>query len=194
MDGGGTQIGRVVCVLNVTAQKTLELQLRQYAWHDPLTGLPNRRLLFDRLQVALLAVRRTHRSVGLLFLDLDSFKSINDHHGHVVGDQVLCQVAQRVAGCLRASDTLARLSGDEFVVLLPESTGLGQADATATRILRSMGSPFHLDGFSLPLTVSIGVAIAHGGRPRDILHAADTAMYQAKIGGPGRIVTAAEPI
>jgi len=181
------QIGRVICVLDVSDRKALEAQLHQAATHDPLTGLPNRRLLFDRLESAMAAVERERRPVAVLFLDLDGFKAVNDTHGHDVGDQILRLVADRLTACVRAGDTLARLAGDEFVVLLADLGPDDQAAATAARILDRLNEPFAIGALRLSLTASIGVAVAHGGRPRDILHAADSAMYDAKIGGAGRI-------
>jgi diguanylate cyclase (GGDEF)-like protein/PAS domain S-box-containing protein len=185
------QIGRVVCVLDVSDRKLLETQLHQAATHDPLTGLPNRRLLFECMESALAAAEGEPTRIAVLFLDLDGFKVVNDTHGHDVGDQLLRLVADRLTVCIRSGDTLARLAGDEFVVLLTDLGADEDATAMAARILDQMSDPFAVGELRLPMTASIGVAIAHGGRPRDILHAADSAMYHAKIGGAGRIAVSA---
>lgn len=183
----GARIGRVACILDVSGHKAVETQLQQAAWHDPLTSLPNRRLLFDRLDRALAAARRTGRPVAVLFVDLDSFKQVNDSHGHSVGDQLLLQVAHRLGRCVREADTLARLGGDEFVAVLVDVAADDDAQVTAVRMLRRLAEPFYIGDLTVEVTASIGVALTSSARAKGLLHAADLAMYEAKSAGPGRI-------
>jgi diguanylate cyclase (GGDEF)-like protein len=161
---------------------------RESSLHDALTGLPNRILLLERLDHALLRSRRSGKMVAVLFADLDHFKMVNDLHGHRVGDELLVAVAQRLTEQLRPGDTLARLSGDEFVVLC-EDLGAGiEAGAIAARIGAALAEPFVLASHEVVTTASIGIAFA--GRadhmPEDLLHTADVAMYQAKRKGGAR--------
>jgi diguanylate cyclase (GGDEF)-like protein/PAS domain S-box-containing protein len=189
-DDQNTKIGQVVCVLDVTERKVLEEQLKAAAWQDSLTGLPNRRLLCDRLDEALEVANRSRRALAVLFLDLDDFKAVNDVHGHDAGDQLLQRVAGRLEECVRAGDTVARLGGDEFVIMLPDPGTDPQLHATADRIMKRVAEPYVLDRVTVGITASIGMALVDMGSARDVLHAADGAMYQAKQAGPGRIVTA----
>lgn len=169
-------------------RRALEEQLRHSALHDPLTGLPNRVLLMERLAAA---VERCGGEDGgtcaVLFLDLDHFKVINDSLGHFVGDELLRTVAARLRECVRASDTVARFGGDEFVVLL-DQTDAEQAFAVAGRIQQVLATALDLDGYEAFTTVSIGVAMARGPgeRPEHLLRNADMAMYQAKAAGRAR--------
>jgi diguanylate cyclase (GGDEF)-like protein/PAS domain S-box-containing protein len=190
-DDEGAKIGTAICILDVTDRKELEEQLRLAASQDLLTGLPNRRVFLDKLEQSLAVATRGAPGIGVLFIDLDGFKAVNDAHGHGVGDQLLRMIADRLKGCVRASDTLARLAGDEFVVLLVDLKldGGGQANNTATRILDALTPPFVIGIQELTISASIGIALAEHGRARDILHAADSAMYEAKLAGPGRIAT-----
>ena len=151
------------------------------AMHDALTGLANRTLLFDRTERALAAARRGHRDTAVLLLDLDRFKEVNDTLGHHNGDRLLCQVAERLAACLRDADTLCRLGGDEFAVLLPE-TGLDGARTTAERLAAALTAPVELDGLSIAVSASIGIACSpdHGDDAGELLQRADVAMYTAK--------------
>jgi diguanylate cyclase (GGDEF)-like protein/PAS domain S-box-containing protein len=189
-DAAGTLIGRILCVQDITARKQLEAQLHRAAFHDPLTDLPNRRLLLDRLDHALAVAERAHTAVAVLFIDLDGFKVVNDTHGDDAGDQLLVRTADRLRWCLRAADSLARLGGDEFVVLLEGVTDSGQAATNARRILRALAQPFKLDRATVRISASVGIAVAGAGSPRSLLHAADSAMYQAKTTGPGQMVVA----
>ena len=156
--------------------------LRHHAHHDPLTGLPNRALFEDRLQAAVAEADRHGRTLALLFVDLDDFKRINDDFGHACGDQVLIAVAHRMREVLRASDTLARLHGDEFVVLLPEITDPDGAATLAQTLLGQLVAPIHAAGQAIRVTASVGVSFF----PRDgleasfLLRSADAAMYAAK--------------
>jgi two-component system, chemotaxis family, CheB/CheR fusion protein len=190
-DDEGARIGQVVCILDVTARKALETRMERAAWHDPLTGLPNRALLFDRLERALTASRRTGRLVATLFIDLDMFKDVNDAHGHDIGDQLLLQASERLMECVRESDTLARLGGDEFVAVLLDVDDVDQGHSTAVRMLDWLSTPFVIGDLILTVTASIGIATASSGRPREVLLAADSAMYEAKSAGRGRLVMAA---
>lgn len=169
--------------------------LRRQALHDPLTGLPNRVLLLDRLEQAIAKGRRTQRRVAVLFLDLDGFKRVNDQYGHQVGDRVLAAVAERLRSALRPGDTLARIGGDEFVVLCEELDDPHKAEAVAARMTGVLKAPFPVpDGRYVPLSVSIGVAFAGEGHHRldTTLGAADAAMYLAKRAGGARYVITEE--
>jgi diguanylate cyclase (GGDEF)-like protein len=160
----------------------VEERLHQQAFHDALTGLPNRALFQDRLERAL---RQRGQSVGLLFVDLDHFKVINDSLGHDAGDQLLCEVARRLAGCLRDGDTLARLGGDEFTVLMPDIADAQSAEAVAKRIESQLKPPFELPGQAVFVTASIGIAtgVALQDRSEALLRDADAGMYEAKARG-----------
>jgi diguanylate cyclase (GGDEF)-like protein len=174
-------------------------ELEHRAAHDGLTGLPNRGVLFDRLEHAIVSAARTRTVVAVLFIDIDGFKEVNDSLGHAFGDLVLVQVARRIRSALRAGDTLARLGGDEFVAVCADLTG---APAQSNRWLRALGRRIQLQLHRPPvagevdvfLSVSIGVAVtmpAPCGQPRsaeDLIGEADRAMYAAKTGGGGRLV------
>ena len=177
---------------DVTARKQAEAVLQQNletlhhdAHHDALTGLPNRVSFEERLERALAEAARYGRRLAVLFVDLDGFKRINDVHGHAAGDSALVEVAGRLSSALRASDTLARLHGDEFVVLLPEVDADSDARGVAATLLDAIAPPFDIDGQSSSLTASIGLSVY----PRDaadaagLLRVADAAMYRAKAGG-----------
>ncbi|MGH9101473.1 MAG: EAL domain-containing protein, partial [Acidimicrobiales bacterium] len=171
----------------ITERKQLEVALVHQAHHDSLTGLPNRTLLLDRLQRALLE-RQDDLRVAVLFLDLDRFKSVNDSLGHDCGDELLVAVSQRLRRCVRGEDTLARMGGDEFVVLLEDLTDDSTADMTAARIAESLRDPFALGGQEVHVTASVGIAFAASGGelPADLLRDADAAMYRAKEAGRDR--------
>jgi diguanylate cyclase (GGDEF)-like protein len=177
--------GLVLNYSDITERAQYEERLAQQAFHDPLTGLPNRALFQDRLEQAL---RQRGRTVGLLFIDLDHFKVVNDSLGHDAGDQLLCDVAERLADCLRDGDTLARLGGDEFTVLLPNIAGPQDALAVAHRIESRLKPPFDLPGQSVFVSASIGVAtgVALEDRSEALLRDADAAMYEAKARGRAR--------
>jgi diguanylate cyclase (GGDEF)-like protein len=160
---------------------------RETSRHDALTGLPNRIVLLERLEYALLP-SRSARMVAVLFVDLDRFKAVNDMHGHQVGDELLVAVADRLTRHLRPGDTLARLSGDEFVILCDNLGGRWEVDAIAARIGAALGEPYFLSSGEVQTTASIGMALTGRGdhRPEEILHDADLAMYQAKRKGGAR--------
>jgi diguanylate cyclase (GGDEF)-like protein/PAS domain S-box-containing protein len=177
--------GLVLNYRDITERALYEERLSQQAFHDALTGLPNRALFHDRLEQAL---QQRGKTVGLLFVDLDQFKVVNDGLGHDAGDQLLREVAERLGGCLRDGDTLARLGGDEFTVLMPDIAGAEVAEAVATRIEHRLRPPFELPGQSVFVTASIGIATgaAADDRPEALLRDADAAMYEAKAGGRAR--------
>ncbi len=161
---------------------------REKSLHDPLTGLPNRVLLLERLEHAVLRGRRSGKLAAVLFLDLDSFKAVNDTHGHRVGDELLVAVSQRLTNGLRSGDTLARLSGDEFVILCEDINGPSHVVAIAARLSSAVAAPFFLGGTRLEVTASVGIAFSGPGDqlPSSLLQEADMAMYQAKRKGGGR--------
>jgi diguanylate cyclase (GGDEF)-like protein/PAS domain S-box-containing protein len=179
--------GLVVNARDVTERKQYEAQLLHQALHDPLTGLPNRALLEDRLEQALGRARRVGADVAVMFLDIDHFKLVNDSSGHAIGDLLLVETARRLEAATRATDSVVRFGGDEFVVLC-EDTTLEEARALAQRIRTRLGQPVAIDEQSFFLDVSLGIAQA---RPADdagsLLQAADTAMYAAKELGRGRV-------
>jgi len=169
------------------SSRDAEQRLAHLAAHDVLTGLPNRRLLLDRLDNALSRVRRQRRMVAVLFMDLDRFKEINDAHGHRAGDALLVQTARRLQAAVRDGDTVARLGGDEFVVVCPDVPGAYEAVTVAERILGTVARPFDLDGVRAEIATSIGVAMVDGKVPADeVLRDADRALYEAKQSGRGR--------
>ena len=176
---------------NMTAAlRASEARYRHLAQHDPLTDLPNLPLFSDRLQQALMLAGRNRQQLAVLFLDLDQFKSINDRLGHHVGNLLLQAVAKRLHDCVRASDTVARIGGDEFVLLLPLITGLPEALALARTICERLGQPFEMaDGQSLQVSSSIGVAVypEHGSDGAQLMKHADQAMYEAKRRGRNQV-------
>ena len=169
-------------------REQLEEQLRQRAFYDSLTGLPNRALFLDRIDHALARSDRLGHELAVLFIDLDRFKVVNDSLGHSAGDGLLIQVANRLRGCLRGSDTIARLGGDEFTVLLEGDSALTDATRAADRILAALKAPFTLDGQEAYAWASIGISggSALRGSGRDLLREADIALYRAKATGRGR--------
>jgi diguanylate cyclase (GGDEF)-like protein/PAS domain S-box-containing protein len=181
--------GVLLNLRDVRERKALEDQLRHRAFHDELTGLANRALFEDRLTHALARARRHGGRVAVLFFDLDDFKPVNDALGHAAGDTLLREVARRLAECLRASDTGARVGGDEFAVLLEDPTVPDDIDEVAGRLLESIGRPLVVDERELFPSASIGVAVDDGGTTTamDLLRDADVAMYAAKRSGKGRV-------
>jgi diguanylate cyclase (GGDEF)-like protein/PAS domain S-box-containing protein len=172
--------GLVVNARDVGERKALLDQLAHQAFHDPLTGLANRALFYDRVSHALDLAHRQGRAVTVLFLDLDSFKEINDTLGHAEGDHLLRMIAARLRACARAADTVARLGGDEFAVLVEDSTTPGSAERLVERIREQMAFPFTLAGREVHVSASIGSAAATGGGVDEVLRHADLAMYVAK--------------
>ena len=157
-------------------------KIRRQAYHDALTGLPNRLLFGDRLEVALKQARRNSGRLALLFLDLDHFKEINDSRGHDTGDLLLMEVARRLGEAFREEDTVARLGGDEFIILLRDIKGPEEAAEMAGKVISTLAAPFILNGSGLDLTASVGVALYpdHGRSAEELIKNADVAMYRAK--------------
>ena len=170
-------------------------QARQLACHDELTGLPNRRLLLDRYKQAVALAQRQGRRVGLLFLDLNEFKKVNDVHGHAAGDGILRQVAERLRACIRTSDTACRYGGDEFVVLLPELAGRESALAAARKIRARLAVPCVVDGTEIKVTASIGVAVypVDGNEFGDLMRMTDGLMYRDKARDAANRAMALQP-
>ncbi|MBM4446908.1 MAG: PAS domain S-box protein [Chloroflexi bacterium] len=170
---------------DVTERKQLAQKLADMATHDSLTGLPNRTLLSDRLTMGLALSRRSGNRLAVLMLDLDRFKAINDAMGHSVGDQLLKAVAEQLTGIMRKSDTIARIGGDEFVLVLPQISQANHVTKLAQRILDVFRQPFVFDGHRLDITTSIGIAIypEDGKEIESLLKNADAAMYWAKEQG-----------
>jgi diguanylate cyclase (GGDEF)-like protein/PAS domain S-box-containing protein len=162
-----------------------EEQIRHDAVHDPLTGLANRTLLSDRLEHALARSEREGRDTGVIFIDLDSFKEVNDAHGHATGDAVLAELGRRLPAAVRPSDTVARLGGDEFVVVC-EETDEASALALGRRLQEAIRPPVTIGDLELTLSASIGVALGRDDAEA-LLANADTAVYRAKAAGPGRV-------
>jgi diguanylate cyclase (GGDEF)-like protein len=184
-DRDGKTAGAVIIFRDVSAARALALQMTYSAEHDYLTGLPNRMLLNDRISQAIALSPRHKKHVALLFLDLDGFKHINDSLGHAVGDKLLQSVAQRLVECVRASDTVSRQGGDEFVVLLSEVERSEDAAITARRMLNAVAQPHTIDKHDFHITTSIGVSVYpdDGLDAETLIQNADTAMYQAKENG-----------
>jgi len=177
--------GIVMTCRDITERKLFEEQLAHQAFHDPLSGLPNRSLFLDRLDRALLRASTHGRSVAVMFLDLDNFKVVNDSLGHDSGDEMLVEVAKRLRTCVRSQDTVARLGGDEFTILLEDIVDPEFASEMASRVARALNTPVQLKGHEVHTSASIGVAVSAGRNelPGDMLRDADTAMYQAKAAG-----------
>jgi diguanylate cyclase (GGDEF)-like protein len=174
-----------VIAKDITERKQAEEKLTHMATHDFLTDLPNRILFNDRLNMALVQARRHQQKIGMMLLDLDYFKDVNDKLGHGVGDKVLRVVGERLTRLLRASDTIARMGGDEFLLLLQDISSLENATTIAQKILKSFREPFAIDHHEIMITTSIGIAIfPDDGKDADaLLKNADIAMYRAKERG-----------
>ena len=186
LDKQGLVTNFVSVLQDITARKEVEAQMVYRAHHDPLTDLPNRVMFQDRLTQALAWARRHGRLVSVMFLDLDGFKQINDEFGHGSGDSTLIGVAARLNQCVRATDTVARLSGDEFTLILQDFERVQDVCRVAQKILDRLGEPFPLEGQTISVKASIGMALypLDGTVPEVLLQRADRAMYQAKgLGG-----------
>ena len=194
LDTPGNVVGMLGTMRDITERKSAEEEIQRLAFFDPLTDLPNRRYLIDRLQAELASAERHQRFGALLFIDLDQFKQINDTQGHSVGDELLQAVASRLRRVTRREDTVARLGGDEFVVLLPSlgrsmSTAAGQGETTAEKIKATLTSPYDIAGQVFRVTPTIGIAMfpeADKGVD-EVLKEADTAMYSGKAEGRNAI-------
>ncbi len=178
--------GVVVALRDMTERRAVEDELRHNAFHDPLTGLPNRALLADRIDQAVLRGRRGNE-VAVLFIDLDNFKTINDSLGHLVGDQVLCVVADRFEAAIRPGDTIARLGGDEFAVLMEHVSDRAVVSGVAERLVAMTASPVVIGFEHVPVSASIGIAIGTIGETTtgELLRHSDAAMYTAKAQAKG---------
>jgi len=187
-DAQGHLEGFIGSVTDISRRKRTEEEIRQLAYYDPLTRLPNRPFFLEQLERALASAQRTGRQVALLFCDLDNFKDVNDSLGHDKGDILLQTIAGRLSSCIRRGDTLSRFGGDEFVLLLPSVTASSQIVAVARKIQRSMAKPFDLDGNEVYATTSIGIAVHpnDGEDVQSLLKHADMAMYVAKGRGRNR--------
>ena len=173
----------LVTIIDVTERKRIESELKRTAFHDILTGLPNRTLLLDNLlRLEAMSKRHGYYPFALLFLDLDRFKVINDSLGHMAGDQLLIEMAQRLLECTREEDTVARLGGDEFAILLEQIRGPEDAVRVAERVLKRLAEPLTLDDDEVSVSASIGIALSLSGEKQaeNLLRDADMAMYQAK--------------
>jgi diguanylate cyclase (GGDEF)-like protein/PAS domain S-box-containing protein len=181
----GTVAGVVVLMRDITARKTAEQQIEYQAYHDALTGLANRRLFHEHLSLALALAQRREKNVAVLFLDLDHFKVVNDSLGHTVGDALLQQVAKRLKGSVREGDTVARVGGDEFTIVLQELSHAQDAAIVAQKVLRTIADPMEVSGHRLQVTTSIGITIypTDGLDAETLLRSADAAMYRAKSEG-----------
>jgi diguanylate cyclase (GGDEF)-like protein/PAS domain S-box-containing protein len=179
----------VTAVRDISARKSAEQALQHQAYYDGLTGLPNRLLFFDRLGVAVEQAARGQGMLAVLLLDLDRFKNVNDSLGHAAGDSVLAEAAKRLGGCLRQGDTLSRLGGDEFTVLLNEVGGADEAAGVAEAMVARLNEPYLFQGQSLSLGASVGLALypQHGTEPAVLIKHADAAMYAAKDNGRNNV-------
>jgi diguanylate cyclase (GGDEF)-like protein/PAS domain S-box-containing protein len=187
-DADGRTIGIVTCSEDITERKRAEQALRDYALRDPLTGLPNRVHFLDRLTQAIHHRRGVPEDrFAVLFLDLDRFKVVNDSLGHHVGDELLGVIANRLLGCLRPSDTVARFGGDEFAILLEEIAGVDDAIRVAQRVLSALTAPIQLHGYELFTSGSVGIVMSSTAveQPEYLWRSADMAMYRAKARGTG---------
>ena len=203
IDENGNVLGTTGFSRDISKRKQAEEQIRALAFYDALTGLPNRRLMNDRLAQIIAASKRSGLYGALMFLDLDNFKPLNDTHGHEVGDLLLVEAARRIASCVREADTVARFGGDEFVVILSElgedkAESAAQASTVAKKICAILAEPYVLilrqegkaeTAIEHRCTSSIGVVlfINHESSAEDILKWADIAMYQAKEDGRNRV-------
>ena len=178
----------LLAIEDITERKKYEEKIQQMAFYDSLTGLPNRKLFSDRLGIVLAQAKRNKKKVGIVMLDLDNFKDVNDTLGHDVGDTLLKAVAERLSGTLRKSDTVARFGGDEFVLIFPDMEVIEEAIQVVQKIIDRFHKPFLIDTHQLVVTTSIGIAVyPKDGMDEEILMKnADIAMYQAKQAGRAR--------
>lgn len=178
---------------DITDRQNLQTSLTNMALHDMLTNLPNRRVLMQKLPECMARTARLGKSLAIFFLDLDGFKSINDEYGHEAGDELLLTVAQRMVGAVRTTDTVIRLAGDEFVVILEMMNGDSNAIEVAEKVLHAIKQPFTLKNASVNLSVSASIGIVlyqHGDKKSaaQLLTQADAAMYEAKRKGKNKVV------
>uniref|UniRef100_UPI003D286B78 diguanylate cyclase domain-containing protein n=1 Tax=Methylophaga lonarensis TaxID=999151 RepID=UPI003D286B78 len=183
-DDNGEVCSYIGIARDISEHKQLLDRMQHMAHHDALTGLANRSLFFDHLHQAILQAQRDKQGLAVLFLDLDKFKPINDDYGHAIGDLLLQQVAMRIKTCVRTSDVVGRIGGDEFVVLLSNVTLPDTAELVANKIRESLAVPFQLREIPAQISVSVGMAFypEHGKQALELVRSADEAMYLAKAG------------
>ena len=181
-DGKDRVVSRVCVFTDITSQRAAEDSLAHQAQHDFLTNLPNRLLFRDRFSQQLAFATRHQKRFAVIYLDLDSFKPVNDKFGHQVGDELLIAVAERLAALVREIDTVSRFGGDEFAILVSEVDTVGDVITLADKVLKALNEPFMLDGHSISISGSLGIALypTHGENLETLMNAADAAMYQAK--------------
>jgi diguanylate cyclase (GGDEF)-like protein len=169
-------------LFDVTKSIKMQEEIEHLAYHDPLTDLPNRSLLDDRLQLSLKTAHRNNSLLAIMFIDLDGFKQINDSYGHATGDELLKAVSKRLLDTLRLTDTLSRVGGDEFIILLPEIATMNAVTEVAKKVLTAIASAFKIANHTINISSSIGIAVYpdHGSEPQNLLKNADLAMYYAK--------------
>jgi len=184
-NGKGQLLAAIETLEDITERKRYEEQLEYQANHDDLTSLPNRNLLTDRIQQAILMSRRSRNEVAVFFVDLDNFKFINDSLGHDVGDRILKIIAERLTGCVRSGDTVARQGGDEFILVISNQSASDQANIIANKVLKLISQPFRIDEHELVITCSIGISIfpRDGEDVQTLIKNADVAMYRSKAQG-----------
>ena len=184
-DSQGKPENHIAIFSDITSRKLQEAQIEYLAYHDALTGLPNRRLLSDRLSIAISQTDREENTLALLFIDLDRFKNINDSLGHHTGDELLRQVGARLVASVRAGDTVSRLGGDEFVILCPSCGTAKDVSSMCEQLIHKMSAPYRVDAQDLHITPSIGIALFpdDGEDVNTLIKNADAAMYQAKDSG-----------
>jgi len=186
------EVEYVICISKeITSRKIIEEKLKRNALYDYLTGLANRLLFADRLRFSIIQAKRKAGKIALMFIDLDNFKPVNDTHGHEAGDLLLKYAAKRIKNCTRESDTVGRIGGDEFVVLLPSNDKAQEALKVAEKIRNEINKPFELSGFPpIHISSSIGVALypEHGSNATRLTKSADVAMYLAKEKGRNCVV------
>jgi diguanylate cyclase (GGDEF)-like protein/PAS domain S-box-containing protein len=181
----GVFAGFIGTAMDVTARRTAQAEVHHLAYHDALTGVPNRRLLLDRLRQALAQAERRGHALAVLYADLDHFKTINDTLGHAAGDALLRQAVVRLHECLRDEDTVARVGGDEFLIVLPSLTSGDAAVPVAQKILAALAAPFLVAEREVRITVSLGIGVypRDGADPETLIRNADAALYRAKQAG-----------
>jgi len=184
----GEILGGIVQIVDITERVRVEEALKHMATHDALTGLPNRRLFNDRIELEMAHARRNQQKLGLIYFDLDYFKKVNDTFGHRIGDHLLRLVGKRLAGLLRESDTVARMGGDEFTLISPEMVSKEDAIPIAERVMKALRKPFEFDGQRVRVSTSLGIAVfPDDGEDVDtLMKHADVAMYRAKEQGRDR--------
>jgi diguanylate cyclase (GGDEF)-like protein/PAS domain S-box-containing protein len=187
-DANGRTLNYVGLFTDITPMKEQQRQLEHIAHYDPLTNLPNRVLLADRLQQALNQCQRRQKMLAVVYLDLDGFKDVNDRYGHRVGDDLLVTVSQRMQDAVREGDTLARVGGDEFVAILVDLVQMADCEQVLDRLLTAASKPVYVDDLELTVSVSMGVSLypQDGSDAELLLHNADQTMYTAKQSGKNR--------